>query len=85
MFSVNPESPAAGSTAVFDATASRTDPGTVISSYAWDFGDGRQVNTSSPTIEHSFGAPGRYPVTLRVSGGLIAGGTDTYTLVVVVR
>jgi PKD repeat protein len=85
MWSVTPASPAAGATATFDGSASRTDQGTVISQYAWDFGDGTSASTSSPTIEHTFATPGRYAVTLTVTGGLTGIDQDRYTAIVVVR
>jgi len=36
--------------------------------YAWDFGDGTPVQTTSTgTVDHTFAQPGEYPVTVRVT------------------
>jgi len=53
----------------FDASGS-TDPERATLEYAWFFGDGTEVAGESPT--HTYGEPGSYEVTLRITdpGGL---------------
>lgn len=46
-------------------------------SYTWDFGDGEVWDDSGPVVSHDYSAPGRYPVSLKVVGGL--GCTDSIT------
>jgi len=51
-------------TARFDASRSEDPDGEVVS-YAWDFGDGNAG--SGRTVEHTYRAPGDYPVTVTVT------------------
>ncbi len=51
-------------TCYFDGSAS-TAPGSTITSYAWDFGDGTTGSGVNPS--HSYGAAGSYTVTLTVT------------------
>jgi PKD repeat protein len=54
-------------------TANFTDASTgVVSSWAWDFGDGSTSTTQNPS--HSFANPGAYSITLTVTG---SGGIDS--------
>lgn len=57
----------------FDASASSSPVGS-IAAYAWDFGDGKKLNTTVPTAEHAYRASGSYPVTLTVTN---SAGTST--------
>jgi YVTN family beta-propeller protein len=43
----------------FDAGASSA-PSTPIARYAWDFGDGATITTSTPTTAHTYAKPGDY-------------------------
>lgn len=48
-----------------DGSASEPTPGTEVEYYEWSFGDGTPpVQESSPTIQHTFEAAGKYPITL---------------------
>jgi PKD repeat protein len=70
-FIVNPDEPAPGNGATFDASSSTVTAGIIVS-YTWDFGDGTLVvTTGSPTVQHTFAAAGVYVVSLTVtdSGG----------------
>jgi YVTN family beta-propeller protein len=67
---------AVGSPTSFDASSSFSPEGT-IALYAWDFGDGTMVTTTSPTISHVYNAPGNYLVILTVTNS-----TGTSTTVV---
>lgn len=63
----------AGTPTTFDASASLSPIGTIVS-YAWDFDDGTQVTTASPLIDHTYAIPGSYAVTLTVTN---SAGTST--------
>lgn len=39
-------------------------------SYTWDFGDGEIWDNSGPVVTHRYSAPGRYSVSLNISGGV---------------
>jgi PKD repeat protein len=74
-----------GTPVTFDASSSAI-PDAVVSDYAWDFDGSGSYGTdggTSPTISHTFSAPGTYTVQLRVtrSGGRIdfASGTIEVT------
>ncbi len=67
----------------FDGSAS-TDPDGVISSYQWNFGDGR-TGTGVQT-RHQYEKPGRYEVRLRVTDNTdLANNSDTDPLMVTVN
>ncbi|MEJ3404150.1 PKD domain-containing protein [Rathayibacter sp. YIM 133350] len=63
----------AGVPTSFDASASTAAAGTVAL-YTWDFGDGQTTTTTTPTLEHVYGGPGAFDVTLTVTS---SGGTST--------
>ncbi len=52
-----------------------TDPDGSITAYAWNFGDGTSGTGATP--QHTYNAPGTYPVTLTVTDN--SGGTDSET------
>lgn len=64
---------ASGSCVTFDASASSSPIGG-ISTYAWNFGDGQTLTTSSPITSHTYSASGTFTVTLTVTN---TGGTST--------
>jgi PKD repeat protein len=66
-------------TCVFDASAS-TQPGGVITSYAWSFGDGTTATTVGAAESHTYSTGGTDTVSLTVTGSL--GGQATATHVV---
>ena len=52
----------------FDASASTASPGATLTSYAWNFGDGSPVVTTTvPTVSHTYAKPGTQSVTLTVT------------------
>ncbi len=52
----------------FDASASTPSSGATLTSYAWDFGDGSPVVTTTvPTVSHTYTKPGTQSVTLTVT------------------
>lgn len=63
-----------GTATLFDASASASPVGTIVS-YAWDFGDGQTAVTTSPFITHTYAAFGVYNVTLIVTN---SAGTSTF-------
>lgn len=64
IFDFSPLNPTAGQKVFFNAWQS-TDPDGVITSYRWDFGDGK--TGSGATTSHTYQAPGTYVVVLRVT------------------
>ena len=82
-FTWTPAQPAPGQTVTFDASGS-TDAENNIFGYAWDFdGDGAEDGGGqSPTITHTYAAPGSYNVTVRVVDDRAAQDTETRTVVV---
>ncbi|HEX2977611.1 MAG TPA: PKD domain-containing protein [Candidatus Babeliales bacterium] len=63
-----------GIPSVFDASASLSPIGTIVS-YEWDFGDGTPlVVTASPIVNHIYATTGSFNVTLRVTN---SAGTST--------
>jgi len=50
----------------FDASAS-VDPDGSLASYAWNFGDGSTLVTTSPTTSHTYTAPATYTATLTLT------------------
>lgn len=82
-FTVTPGSPTAGAAATFNASASSVGVGATISQYAWDFGDGGAIVTSSsPTTSKTYAAAGPYTVTLTVTDSLGRQATRTSTVTV---
>lgn len=55
-----------GGVTTFDATLSQTPTGT-ITGYAWNFGDGSTLFTTSPIAMHKYATAGTFPVTLTVT------------------
>jgi hypothetical protein len=53
----------AGSASSFDASSSTVRYGS-ITSYAWNFGDGHALTTTSPTATHTYASAGAYTATL---------------------
>ncbi len=66
-------------------TASASDPDGSIVSYAWDFGDGKNATTTTPTASHSYALPGNFIVllTVRDNGGATTTNDGNLTYVVV--
>lgn len=62
----------------FDASASVSPVGTIVN-YAWDFGDGDTLDTSTPFVSHFYALPGSYTVTLTVTNSAGTSTTQTYT------
>ena len=74
--------PAPNAPVSFDATNSTPGSGT-LQTYAWNFGDGSSVQTTStPTISYTYATRGTYTVSLTVTND--AGQTDTTTQIVTV-
>lgn len=63
-----------GAPTVFDASASFSPVGT-IALYAWNFGDGQTLVTTSPITSHVYTTAGPFTVTLTVTN---TGGTSTF-------
>jgi PKD repeat protein len=59
----------------FDGTAS-FDPGGMITTYDWDFGDGTTATDVGPTVNHTYSEAGRYNVTLTVTDDEVAVDSD---------
>jgi len=66
-FNYAPNYPIKEQDATFDATSSQPRGG-IITSYLWNFGDGTpSINTTNPTIKHTYIAVGQYNVTLTIT------------------
>jgi PKD repeat protein len=81
-FLFSPSAPRIGESVNFNAAASRPATGRTIRSYEWDFGDGEQKTTSSPTTSHDFQRAGDFNVTLVVTddAGRVAVASATITI-----
>ncbi|MCD0449121.1 PKD domain-containing protein [Actinocorallia sp. API 0066] len=55
-----------GRTRTFSARESR-DPDGTVAAYRWTFGDGTSRTTTSPTVSHTYAAPGRHTVSVTVT------------------
>jgi PKD repeat protein len=60
-----PSYPIVGDSVTFNASSSSPNGGTIVT-YAWNFGDGVQLNTTNPLTSHVYGTYGNYTVTLTV-------------------
>jgi len=70
----------AGSPTTFDAAASHTVPAGGALTYAWTFGDGTAVDTTTvDTVTHVYSVAGSYQVTLTVTDGLGTSTSVVYT------
>jgi len=63
----SPAAPAVGQNVNFNASATVPGSGRTIRTYAWDFGDGEQKTTTTPTTSHDYQTAGSYVVTLVVT------------------
>jgi PKD repeat protein len=81
-FVMSTTSPRVGVAVTFNASASSSTNGSVITSYTWDFGDGSTSNSSSPFTSHTFASTGISVVVLTV--GDAQGRTATLTQLVTV-
>lgn len=64
---------------LFDASKSTSPTGNIVS-YAWNFGDGKSLVTTSPTISHKYApSPKEYQVTLIVTNSAGASLSKTFT------
>lgn len=81
-FTFSPTSPAVGQTVNFNGSASTSAPGTTITTYAWDFGDGSTVSGASATTSHPYSAGGTYVVRLTVTDSAGRTGTSTQNVTV---
>ncbi len=79
-FTVNPTSPTDYQTVLFDASASTAPSNNPISSYTWDFGNGRQG--TGRTTSHAYTSVGTYVVTLTVSDALGRSASTSQSLTV---
>jgi len=82
-FTAVPDTASTGESIKFDASSSLSGfNGThemPITEYSWNFGDGNQTTTSTPTVYHSFGSSGIYYVTLTVDSPGATPETDSTT------
>jgi PKD repeat protein len=70
---------APGASVAFEATA-KTDGGTTISKWAWDFGDGAQADTQ--TANHTYSNVGTFHVKVTATDDLGASGSASLTVTV---
>lgn len=62
-----PQKLTAGQSIAFDASESAGRAGAILS-YEWDFGDHSRAWSTSPVWNHTYSEPGKYTVTLTVTG-----------------
>jgi PKD repeat protein len=83
-FAFSPTQPGVNAQVNFDATLSTSLPNRPIVSYDWNWGDGQSaLGSTDPRPRHSYGAPGAYVVTLKVTddhGGVSDAFTSTVTV-----
>jgi PKD repeat protein len=79
-FVVSPGSPSVNQKVNFNASASTANPGRVIRSYNWDFGDGK--TGTGVTTSHSYTTAGTYTVVLVVTDDAGHKGTTTQDVTV---
>ncbi len=66
-FTTSPSTAKVGDFVNFNASSSVAASGRTITSYSWDFGDGEQKTTTTPTTTHDFLSAGTFTVTLTVT------------------
>jgi PKD repeat protein len=66
-FTTSPATPRVGEFVNFNASASVPATGRTIRTYTWDFGDGAQKTTTTPTTTHDYETVGTFTVTLTVT------------------
>ena len=81
-FTVSPTAPRVNVAATFDASASSSTNGFVVSNFSWNFGDGGTSNSSTPFTSHTFTTQGLSVVVLTISDA--QGRTATATLMLTV-
>ncbi|MHB8264060.1 MAG: PKD domain-containing protein [Acidimicrobiales bacterium] len=74
--SVTPEP--AGQATTFDASASTVAVGSIVS-YAWNFGDGKSITTTSPTTSHVYASAGSYTATVTETDSAGTSTTQVFT------
>jgi PKD repeat protein len=82
-FTVTPSSPVRNTAATFNATSSTVGTGATITQYAWDFGDGGAVvTTSTPAVTKTYTSAGTFIVTLTITDSLGRTSSRTSTVTV---
>src|SRR5207245_5046967 len=71
--------PVAGQAVTFTASVTG---GTAPFTYAWTFGDGSTLSTTTSTTSHTYASMGSYTVTLRVTDSKSTSGQSSATLTV---
>ena len=81
-FTTSPSDPRVGEVVNFNASSTVPAPGRTIRSYLWDFGDGEQKTTTTPTTTHDYQRVGSFNVTLTVTddAGRMASGSVSITI-----
>jgi len=77
-FTWGPPNPDVGEIVTFNATDSQDD-GSIVN-FTWDFGDGNVTAVSTPLINHTFSAAGRYTVDLTVTDNDGLNGSIVHTV-----
>jgi hypothetical protein len=65
-FVLNPSQPRVNEPVTFDASGSKVEPGTAITSYSWSFGDGTFLTTTSATFNKIYSDARTFAVVLTV-------------------
>jgi len=75
-FTWTPNIPIVDDTVTFNASPSSPNGG-IITDYLWNFGDGTQLNTTTPIATHIYGTYGNFTVILTVVDNYGLSGTDS--------
>ncbi len=81
-FTTSPQAPQDGTAITFNGGGSSDPNGSAITTYSWNFGDGRTASSGSPTVTHVYAGPGSYLITLTVTDALGLSTTASRTEVV---
>jgi regulation of enolase protein 1 (concanavalin A-like superfamily) len=79
-FTVDPQSGVAPLAVHFDGSISTSPPGTTLSSFSWDFGDGDSDVTQDADANHTFNEAGRFVVTLTAASSIGIEGSAQSTI-----
>lgn len=66
-FSVSSYTACVGQSLVFTDSSTISSGGPPLANWGWDYGDGNTQTVTTTTVNHTYGAPGNYPVSLIIT------------------